>query len=67
MQTLKIETGLQINKDDEIHEFEKKSKWVIEQMFSDHKKQSNKEKYFVRKHKTLFTLSSKKNIVSFMV
>ena len=29
---------------------------VMEQMFSDHKKQSNKEKDFIKKSQTLFTL-----------
>ena len=34
---------------------EKRTKWVIEQMFSDHKKLRNEEKHF-KNHKTLFTI-----------
>ena len=48
---------------------EKRTKWVIEQMFSDHKKLRNEEKHFIKNHETLFTLKSsfatkKINVVS---
>ncbi len=35
---------------------EKRTKWVIEHLFSDHKKLRNEEKHFIKNHKTWFTL-----------
>ena len=40
----------------------KTPKWIIVQMFSDHKKQRNEEKHFIKSHKTLFTMIFKKTL-----
>ena len=54
------------NKVDKKSQVKKRTKWVIEQMLSDHKKLRNEEKHFIKKnHETLFTIF-KKNVVSFI-
>ena len=40
---------------------------VIEQMFSDHKKLRNEEKYFIKNHKTLSTLFFKIRYVFYSI
>ena len=42
---------------------EKRTKWVSEQMFSDHKKIRNEEKHFIKNHETLLTIILKKSYI----